>query len=161
MENKLNWIEDCYQCYNEDNWISKRKYRKAAVVQGDHEHCLIDAKRLSRHNYPDGEKQGYRSTDGCIWLCESCFNEIQKQHKLSVIKNTAESIENSLSAFKTVVFSLKNRQYVIEKNQSGSITVKSNADINEYDSIASMECSQLFYGKKLNDIIDEIFVGTL
>lgn len=160
MENEFDWIEDCYQCYNKDNWISKREYRKAVVVQGDHDHCLIDAKRLSSHDYDDSEKQGYCSTDGNIWLCENCFNEIQKRHNLSVIENTVESIENDLSEFKTVVFSLENQQYII-KNHSGKIIVEHKDCIKKYDNLLSMMREQLFYGEYLRNIIDKIFVGVV
>ena len=52
MNNKLDWIEDCYQTYNEGNWITKRIFKKVAVTKGDHHHCLIDAKKLSFYDYP-------------------------------------------------------------------------------------------------------------
>lgn len=107
MKNEFDWIEDCYQCYNEDNWISKRKYRKAAVAQGDHYHCLIDARRLSRLDYMDCEKQGYCSDDGKVWICEDCYNEITKRHELSIIKNSVKDIENALHNCSNVIISLK------------------------------------------------------
>ncbi|MCD7723201.1 MAG: hypothetical protein LUH82_04555 [Clostridiales bacterium] len=160
MENEFDWIEDCYQCYNEDNWVSKRKYRKAVVVKGDHDHCLIDAKRLSRLDYSDCDKQGYCSSDGVIWLCEACYNEIAKRHKLSLIKNTVEAVESALLQAKTVIFSLKNEQYIINNNDH-KIIVEHNGSVKEYDSILTMKRQQMFFGKYLRDIIDELFVGII
>lgn len=158
MSNEFDWIEDCYQCYNKGNWISKREYRKAAVVNGDHDHCLIDAKRLSKHDYSDSEKQGYCSTDGKIWFCKDCFEKIQKNHKLSVVKNTVETVKNALSNNSKVIVSLNNEQYFL-KNENDKIVVEHNGVIKMYDDILSMEREQLFYGKPLREIIDDIFIG--
>ena len=158
MSNEFDWIEDCYQCYNKGNWISKRKYRKAAVVDGDHDHCLIDAKRLSKHDYSDSEKQGYCSTDERIWFCEDCFEKIQKHHKLSIVKNTVETVKNSLRNNSKVIVSLNNEQYFL-KNENDKIVVKHNGAVKMYDDILSMEREQLFYGKPLREIIDDIFIG--
>lgn len=160
MNNEFDWIENCYQCYNEDNWISKRDYRKTVVVQGDHNHCLIDAKRLSRHDYDDSEKQGYCSTDGRIWFCKDCFEKIQKRHKLSEIKNTIGTIENALRNNSNVIISLNNNQYFL-KNENDKIVVMHNESIKIYDDILSMEREQQFYGKSLREIIDDIFIGVV
>lgn len=159
MRDSFDWIEDCYQTYKND-WLKNVNFRKTAVTEGDHHHCLFDAKKLSRYEYTDSEKQGYCSSDGQVWLCKNCFEEIQKRHKLSVIKNTVKTMEDALSEHKTVVFSLENKQYII-KNSSQKITIEHNSVLKEYDSILTMEREQLFYGKHLRDVIDEIFIGII
>ena len=75
-----------------------------------------------------------------------------------VYKRQVKDIESALSQFKTVVISLENKQYFI-KNTDGKITVEHNGVRKSYDSILSMEREQLFYGKALREIIDDIFVG--
>ena len=45
------------------------------------------------------------------------------------------------------------------KNKDEKITVGHNGVSKSYDSILSMEREQLFYGKVLREIIDDIFVG--
>lgn len=159
MKNNFDWIEDCYQTYKKD-WLENAKFKKAAVTEGNHYHCLFDAKKLSQYNYDNSDKQGYYSDDDCIWLCESCFREIQKHHKLPIIKNTVKMIADALSEYKTIVFSLENKQYIL-KNNFEKITIEHNGVIKEYDSILTMEREQLFYGKHLRDIIDEIFIGII
>ena len=81
-----------------------------------------------------------------------------QKYNLPVVKNTVKDIEVALSQFKTVVISLENKQYFI-KNTDGKITVEHNGVRKSYDSILSMEREQLFYGKALREIIDDIFVG--
>ena len=78
---------------------------------------------------------------------------------MPVVKNTVKDIEAALSQFKTIVISLENKQYFI-KNTDGKIIVGHNGASKSYDSILSMEREQLFYGKVLREIIDDIFVGS-
>lgn len=106
MNNKLDWFEDCFQAYNEDNWITKRTFQKTAVTKGDYNHCLIDAKKLSFYDYPESEKQGYCSTDGRIWLCEECYNTVcDLGHKLKIEPNTVKKINSAIDKGQKVVLS--------------------------------------------------------
>lgn len=75
-----------------------------------------------------------------------------------ITKNTIETVRTALSNYKTVVFSLKNKQYII-KNNAGVITVDYNNTIEKYENIEIMEHTNLFYGKLLKDIIDNIFIA--
>lgn len=160
MENKFDWVEDCYQAYKK-HWIQSKKFRKAAWTGRDHEHCLFDGKRISNYNISDNEKQGYESTDGWTWFCTECFEKLMKSnHKLPLVKNTVEDIESALSQFKTVVISLENEQYII-KNADGKIAVVHNGKVSEYGDILQMEREQAFYGKPLREIIDDIFIGII
>lgn len=158
MENKFDWVVDCYQAYKK-HWIQSKKFRKSAWIGRDHEHCLFDGKRISNYNISDNEKQGYESTDGWTWFCTECFDKlIKRNHKLPLVKNTVEDVKSALSQFKTVVISLENEQYFI-KNAGGKITVEHNGKESEYDDILQMEREQVFYGKWLREIIDNIFIG--
>lgn len=159
MKNKLDWFEDCFQTYNEGNWITKRTFQKTAVTKGDHDHCLIDAKKLSFYDYPGSEKQGYCSTDGRIWLCEECYNAVcERGHKLKTESNTVKEIKAAVDKGQKVVLSLDNVQYFIYK-QNEEIIVMHNGVISKYKNFAEMEQKQKFYGKLLKDIIDDVFVG--
>lgn len=160
MNHKIDWIEDCFQTYNDGNWITKRTFKKTAVTKGDHYHCLFDAKRLSQYDYSNSEKQGYCSTDGRIWFCKDCFEKVQQKHKLSVVKNTIETVENALRHSSNVIISLNNEQYFL-KNENDKIVVKHNGFVKIYDDILSMEREQLFYSKPLREIIDDIFIGVV
>ena len=77
---------------------------------------------------------------------------------MPVVKNTVKDIETALLQFKTVVISLENKQYFI-KNTDGKIIIEHNGVTKSYDSIISMEREQLFYGKPLREIIDDVFIG--
>ena len=159
MNNKLDWIEDCYQTYNEGNWITKRNFKKVAVTKGDHHHCLIDAKKLSFYDYPGSEKQGYCSTDGRIWLCEECYHTVcELGHKLKIEPNTVKEIESAVDKGQKVVLSLDNVQYEMS-GDSEQILVLHNGITSEYKNYAEMEKKQKFYGKLLKEIIDDVFVG--
>lgn len=136
----------------------KKSLQKTAVTKGDHYHCLFDAKRLSQCDYFDSEKQGYCSTDGRIWFCKDCFEKVQQKHKLSVVKNTIETVENALRNYSDVIISLNNEQYFLE-NENGKIVVKHNGSVKIYDDIPSMEREQQFYSKPLKEIIDDIFIA--
>ncbi len=164
MKDEFDWIEDCFQVYNEGNWLTNMTFRKAAVTQGDHDHCYFDAKRITNNEayqeFEECDMQGYFSTNGHIWLCKNCFEQIQKRHTLKEEKNTVEDVESALSQFKTVVISLENEQYIV-KNAGGKITVAHNGKTSEYDDILQMERKQAFYGKPLRDIIDDIFIGII
>ncbi len=159
MGNKLDWFEDCYQTYNEDDWITKRAFKKTAVTKGDHHHCLIDAKKLSLYDYPESEKQGYCSTDERIWFCEECYNNIcELGHTLKIEPNTVKEIKTAVEKGQKVVLSLNNVQYEI-KSESEHILVLHNCITSEYENFAEMEQKQKFYGKLLKEIIDDVFVG--
>lgn len=159
MNNKLDWIEDCYQTYNKGNWITKRIFKKVAVTKGDHHHCLIDAKKLSFYDYPGSEKQGYCSTDGRIWLCEECYHTVcELGHKLKIEPNTVKEIESAVDKGQKVVLSLDNVQYEMS-GDSEQILVLHNGITSEYKNYAEMEKKQKFYGKLLKEIIDDVFVG--
>lgn len=157
MKNDFDWIEDCYQTYKDD-WLKNVKFKKTTVTDGNHYHCLFDAKKLSQYDYDNSDKQGYYSSDGCVWLCENCFQEIQNRHKLPVVVNTVEMVKDALLKHKTVVISLENEQYTI-KNNSGKIVIEHDGVIKVYESISSMEREQLFYGKQLREVVDDIFIG--
>ncbi|MCD7872029.1 MAG: hypothetical protein LUG21_01745 [Clostridiales bacterium] len=159
MNNKLDWFEDCFQAYNEDNWITKRTFQKTAVTEGDHNHCLIDAKKLSFYDYPESEKQGYYSTDGRIWLCEECYNTVcDLGHKLKIEPNTVKKINSAIDKGQKVVLSLDNVQYEII-GDSEHILVLHSGVTSEYKNFAELEQKQKFYGNSLGDIIDNVFVG--
>ncbi len=159
MENEFDWLEDCYQTYYDD-WLKNRTFRKSAWIGDSHTHCLFDAKRISNYDIEDNDKQGYLSSNDRTWICSSCFEEIQKRHSLPIIKNTVKMVKDALTDNKTVVFSLKNEQYII-RNNAGVITVEHDNFVKEYENLLSMECEHLFYGKQLRDIIDEIFIGVI
>jgi len=159
MKNEFDWLEDCYQTYYDD-WLKNKTFRKTAWTDDDHTHCLFDAKRISNFDIEDNDKQGYLSSDNSTWLCSDCFEEIQKRHNLPLIKNTVKMVTDALSDYKTVVFSLKNEQYII-KNNAGVITVEHNNSVKEYESVVLMEREQIFYGKPLRDVIDELFIGVI
>lgn len=159
MKNKLDWFEDCFQTYNEGNWITKRNFKKVTFTKGDHDHCLIDWKKLSLYDYPKSEKQGYCSTDGRIWLCEECYNTVcELGHKLKIEPNTVKEIKAAVDKGQKVVLSLDNMQYEIS-GDSEHILVLHNGVTSEYKNFAEMEQKQRFYGKLLKDIIDDVFVG--
>lgn len=158
MSDSNNWLEECYQSYREF-CIDNEVFRKAAWTKadGDHTHCLFDAQKISNYDIDDNDKQGYCGDKG-TWFCASCFEELIKRHNVKVEKNTISSIENALRRFSNVIISLNNEQYFLE-NKDGKITVEHNGVSKSYDSILSMEREQLFYGKVLREIIDDIFVG--
>lgn len=118
--------------------------------------CLMP-KKISNYDIDDNDKQGYCGDKG-TWFCASCFEELIKRHNVRVEKNTILSIENALRRFSNVIISLNNEQYFL-KNKDEKITVEHNGVRKSYDSILSMEREQLFYGKVLREIIDDIFVG--
>ena len=152
------WIKDTAEKYYKDGWFNKSNFRKTAFTIGDHDHCCIDFKKLSRLDYPESEKQGYYSSTDGTWFCTTCFEEYTKYRKLPIEKNTIEDIESALKNHQAVVVSLNNEQYYI-KNISGKISVEHGEATIKYDSIADMENNHLFYGKLLSDIIEDIFVG--
>ena len=130
MKNKLDWIEDCYQTYNEGNWITKRIFKKVAVTKGDHHHCLID-----------------------------CYHTVcELGHKLKIEPNTVKEIESAVDKGHKVVLSLDNVQYEMS-GDSEQILVLHNGITSEYKNYAEMEKKQKFYGKLLKEIIDDVFVG--
>lgn len=159
MENEFDWLEDCYKTYYDD-WLKNETFRKTVWTGDSHTHCLFDAKRISNYDMEDNDKQGYLSSNDRTWLCSSCFEEIRKRHNLPIIKNTVKMVKDALSDYKTVVFSLKNEQYII-KNNAGVITVEHNNSVKEYESVMFMEREQMFYGKPLRDVIDELFIGVI
>lgn len=158
MNENYDWLEECYQSYRKF-CIDNEVFRKAAWsgADGDNEHCLFDAKEISNYDKNDNDKQGYCSDKG-TWLCASCFEELIKRHDVKVRKNTISSIENALRRFSKVVISLNNEQYFI-KYENDKIIVEHNGIVKTYDSILSMEREQLFYGKPLREIIDDVFLG--
>lgn len=162
MKDKLDWIEECFRVYNEDNWLTDMTFRKTAFTLGTHDHCYVDAKRITDNkaylNFEECDMQGYYSKDGNIWLCKNCFDYIQKRHTMREEKNTIKDIESALTQLKTVVISLENEQYFL-KNENGKIVVMHNGTIKMYDDILSMEREQFFYGKPLREIMDDIFIS--
>ena len=136
------------------------KFKKTAwTKKNNHTHCLFCGDEITNEEYNyHTEKQGYASTTKFWWSCPECFEVFTQKYNLPVVKNTVKDIELALSQFKTVVISLENKQYFI-KNTDGKITVEHNGVRKSYDSILSMEREQLFYGKVLREIIDDIFVG--
>ncbi len=151
-------IKDTAEKYYNDGWFNNSIFKKTAFTIGDHNHCCIDFKKISQFDYPNSEKQGYYSCADGTWFCTICFEEYAKYRKLPLESNTVKDIEEALNKHKTVIISLKNEQYFI-KNISGKINVENNEKTVEYESLTEMENAQLFYGKLLRDIIDDIFVG--
>lgn len=141
-----------------------RKFKKTAFTEDEHAHCLFDAKRITNCkaylDFEDCDMQGYRSTDGAVWICEDCYDAIcELGHKLKIEPNTVKEIKTALNSRQKVVLSLNNVQYEI-KGESEHILVLHNGETSEYENFAQMEQKQKFYGKLLKDIIDEVFVGS-
>ena len=140
MDNSDRWVEKYGESFM-DFPLKGLKFKKTAwTKKNNHTHCLFCGDEIT-----DEE-------------CPECFEVFTQKYNLPVVKNTVKDIESALSQFKTVVISLENKQYFI-KNTDGKITVEHNGVRKSYDSILSMEREQLFYGKALREIIDDIFVG--
>lgn len=157
MENTPSWVDELYDVYY-NFWLKDKCFRKVAWVNYGHQHCIFDGTRISNYDIDENERQGYQSTDGRVWFCPTCFELTAKRHNLPLIKNTVQMIEDAMINDKKVVISLKNDQYFV-KQESDKIYVRHNGELFEYDSIEEMERRQLFYGKLINEIIDEIFLG--
>ena len=159
MDNSDRWVEKYGESFM-DFPLKGLKFKKTAwTKKNNHTHCLFCGDEITNEEYNyHTEKQGYASTTKFWWSCPECFDVFTQKYNLPVVKNTVKDIETALSQFKTVVISLENKQYFI-KNTDGKITVEHNGVRKSYDSILSMEREQLFYGKALREIIDDIFVG--
>ena len=159
MDNSDRWVEKYGESFM-DFPLKGLKFKKTAwTKKNNHTHCLFCGDEITNEEYNyHTEKQGYASTTKFWWSCPECFEVFTQKYNLPVVKNTVKDIELALSQFKTVVISLENKQYFI-KNTDGKITVEHNGVRKSYDSILSMEREQLFYGKVLREIIDDIFVG--
>lgn len=128
-------------------------------MESGHEHCLFCGKEIGHEtNSNIVDMQGYSSTDDCWWACKSCFELFCQKYEIPIIKNSVKSIEKALLNDQTIVLSKDNEQYFIYK-QNEEIIVMHNGVTSEYKNFAEMEQKQKFYGKLLEDIIDDVFVG--